>query len=114
MQYRRLDGANLNPMEYFSFTLFNSITLLILTMTLVLVWRRAAGALASDWPIAVHATIVAYAYLFPGGLNLYWVAAGAVCGLVIRIGFYPATLRLVEAVPLGYVAWRCVGLVLLW
>ena len=101
-------------MEYFRFTLFNCITLLILAWTIVLLWRRFAGKLAANWPLAYYAVLVGYTIGFSGGLNPYWVAAGAACALAIRLGFYPARVRLGEAIPLGYVAWRCVGLVLMW
>jgi hypothetical protein len=58
--------------------------------------------------------VVGYTIAFSGGLNPYWVAGGVACGLAIRCGLYPARIRLVELVPLGYVTWRCVGLVLMW
>jgi hypothetical protein len=51
---------------------------------------------------------------FSGGLNPYWVAAGVACAVAIRLGFHPRQVRWVEAIPLAYVAWRCVGLLLMW
>jgi hypothetical protein len=101
-------------MENFRFTPFNDITLLVMALTIVLVWRRFAGALAANWPLAYYAALVAYTIVFSGGLNPYWVAAGVACGLAIRCKLYPARVRLVELFPLGYVIWRCVGLVLMW
>ncbi len=100
-------------MEYFRFTLFNSITLFVLAMTIVLAWRRFAGG-PVNWPLAYYAMVVGYTVAFSHGLNPYWVAFGVACALAIRFGFQPVRVRLVELVPLGYVAWRCVGLVLLW
>jgi hypothetical protein len=101
-------------MEYFRFTTFNCITLLVLALTIVLAWRRFAGPLMANWPLAYYAALVAYTLGFSGGLNPYWVAAGVACGLAIRCGLYPARVRLAELVPLAYVTWRCVGLVLMW
>jgi len=101
-------------MEYFRFTLFNSITLVILLAAPVLVWRRFAGALAANWPLAYYAALVGYTIGFSGGLNPYWVAMGVACALAIRFGFYPARVRFAEIVPLGYVAWRSIGLILMW
>jgi hypothetical protein len=101
-------------MEYFRFTLFNSITLIVLVGAVVLVWRRFSGALTANWPIAYYAVLVGYTVGFSGGLNPYWVASGIACALAIRLGFYPARVRFGEAIPLGYVAWRCVGLILMW
>jgi DNA topoisomerase VI subunit B len=80
----------------------------------MLVWRRFRGALAANWPLVCYAAIAAYTMGFSGGLNPYWVAAGVACGAAIRLGFHPRQLRWVEAIPLGYVAWRCVGLLLMW
>jgi hypothetical protein len=101
-------------MENFRFTLFNGITLVVMALTIVLAWRRFAGTLAANWPLAYYTAVVGYTIAFSGGLNPYWVAAGVACGMAVRFGPYPARVRLVELVPLGYVTWRCVGLVLMW
>ena len=100
-------------MEYFRFTLFNSITLLVMALTILLVWRRFAGKPA-NWPLAYYTVVVGYTVAFSGGLNHNWVAFGVACALAIRFGLYPNRVRLVEVVPLGYVAWRCLGLLLMW
>jgi hypothetical protein len=101
-------------MGHYPFTLFNGITGLVLALTPMLVWRRFRGALAANWPLVCYAAIAAYTMGFSGGLNPYWVAAGVACGAAIRLGFHPRQLRWVEAIPLGYVAWRCVGLLSMW
>ena len=101
-------------MEHFRFTLFNGLTLFILALAILIAWRRFAGALASNWPLAGWAAIVGYTIAFSGGLNPYWVAAGVICALAIRFGFHPARVRWLELLPLAYTVWRCIGLVLLW
>ena len=101
-------------MEHFRFTLFNCVTLFILAWTLVLLWWRFAGKLSANWPLAYYAVLMGYTVGFSGGLNPYWVGAGIACALAIRFGFYPARVRLAELIPLGYVAWRSVGLILMW
>ena len=104
----------MNCMGHYPFTPFNGITVLVLALTVLLVWRRFRGTLAANWPLLYYAALAGYTRGFSGGLNPYWVAAGAACGVAIRAGFYPKRVRWVEAVALGYVAWRCAGLLLMW
>jgi len=101
-------------MENLRFTLFNAITVFMMALTGLVVWRRFAGKLSSNWPLGYDAVLVGYTIGFSGGLNPYWVAAAVACGLLIRFGFYPDRVRLAELIPLAYVMWRCVGLVLMW
>jgi hypothetical protein len=101
-------------MGHYPFTLFNGATVMVLAITIAIVWRRWRGSLAENWPLAGYALIVGYTLGFSGGLNPYWVAAGAVCAVTIRRGFHPRFMRRVEAIPLAYVACRCVGLLLMW
>ena len=101
-------------MGHYPFTLFNAITAVILILTLLVAWRRFRGALASNWPLAYYLLLIAFTFTFSYGLNPYWVAAGVACGLAIRLGFRPSRLRFVELIPLAYVAWRSVGLILMW
>src|SRR5580698_8104675 len=101
-------------MGHYPFTLFNGITALVLALTLMLLWRRFRGALAANLPLVCYAAVGGYTIAFSGGLNPYWVAAGVACGVAIRVGFHPRQVRWLEAIPLGYVAWRCVGLLLMW
>src|ERR1039457_3736008 len=124
-------------MGHYPFPLFNAMTGLGLALTLMLVWRRFRGSLAANWALVCYALIAGYTIGFSGGLNPYWVAAGVACAVAIRFGLHPrrmlwgggvawggAGLFLfglppgqvggVEAVPPGSVAWRCVGLLLMW
>jgi len=101
-------------MGHYPFTLFNGITLLVLALTLVLMWQRWRGSLAANWPLACYAVIAAYTIGFSGGLNPYCVVAGVACTVAIRLRFHPRQVRWVEAIPLAYVAWRCVGLLSMW
>ena len=101
-------------MGHYPFTLFNGITLLILVLTALVVWQRFRGQPASNWPLVCYGAIAGYTAGFSGGLNAYWVAGGAACALAIRFGLYPSRVRLVELLPLGYVAWRSVALILMW
>jgi len=101
-------------MGHYPLTLFNGITVLVLALALLLVWRRFGGRLDTNWPLVCYAVIAAYTIGFSGGLNPYWVAAGVACAVAIRVGFYSRQVRWLEAVALGYVAWRCVGLLLMW
>lgn len=101
-------------MGHYPFTLFNGATVLVLVSTLAIMWGRFRGALASNWPLACYALIVAHAIGFSGGLNRYWTAAAVLCAVAIRLGFRPRQMRWIEAIPLAYIAWRCVGLLLMW
>ncbi|HLY20198.1 MAG TPA: hypothetical protein VKR61_23385 [Bryobacteraceae bacterium] len=101
-------------MGHYPFTLFNGISLLMLALTIAVVWQRFRGRPGSNWPLLYYAAIGGYTLGFSGGLHPWWVMAGAACAAAIRFGLYAATVRLVELVPLGYVAWRLAGLVLMW
>jgi hypothetical protein len=98
---------------HYPFTLFNGITVLVLVVAILILWVHLRDAFAANWPLVGYAVILGYAIGFPGGLNLFWVAAGVVCGLAIRLGFYAPYMRYPEGVVLGYVICRCVGLVLM-
>jgi hypothetical protein len=104
----------LKRVGHYPFTQFNGITVCVLALTVLLVWRRFQGTLDTNWPLACYAVIAAHAMVFSRGLNPYWVAAGVACGVAIRLGFRPRQVRWVEAIPLAYVAWRCVGLLFMW
>jgi|SRR5580698_1248096 hypothetical protein len=101
-------------MGHYPYTAFNGITVLVLALTLLVVWRRFRGPLAANWPLLYYAALAGYSIGFSGSLNLYWVAAGVACGLAIRLGMHAREVRWPEAVVLGYVTWRCVGLLLMW
>jgi chromate transport protein ChrA len=101
-------------MGHYPFTLFNGVTAMVLVLALVLVWRRFRGSLRANWPLACYAAIAGYTFGFSASLNPYWVAAGLACGVAIRLDFHPRQVRWAEAIALGYVVWRCVGLLLMW
>jgi hypothetical protein len=101
-------------MGHYPFTLFNAFSALIILLTLLLLWHRFAGSLFSNWPLAYYTALFGYTLLFSRGLQPYGVAVAAACALAIRFGLYAERVRLLEAIPLAYVMWRCLGLILLW
>jgi hypothetical protein len=102
-------------MGHYPFTPFNCITAFVLALTVLLArWRFRGPALTANWPLVYWAIVPVYMIGLPGGLNPYWVGAGVVCAVAIRFGFYARQVRWVELVVLGYVAWRSVGLIMMW
>ena len=101
-------------MGHYPFTLFNGITLFILVLTVSVVWLHFRQPPASNWPLVCYGVIVAYTLGFSGGLNPYCVAAGACCALAIRMRLLTPWMRWLEWLPLGYIAWRSLGLLLMW
>jgi hypothetical protein len=101
-------------MEYFRFTLFNAVTLLVMGLTVVVAQRRFAGRPTSNWPLAYWALTMAYAVGFHYSLNVLLIAIGAALALMIRLGFHAANARWAEMVVLIYVLWRCLALIFLW
>ncbi len=101
-------------MEYFRFTLFNSLTLLIMALTILTGVSRWTGGLKSNWPLVYYAMLLGYTIGFKYGLNPYWISAGTLTALLIRFSRWGLRTRWAEAVVFGYVLWRCVGLILLW
>jgi hypothetical protein len=102
-------------MGHYPFTPFNCITAVVLALALLLVWRRFSGpAPTANWPLVYWVIVAVYTIGLPGGLNPYWVGTGVLCAIAIRFGFYAKLVRWVELVALGYVAWRSVGLLMMW
>ena len=101
-------------MGHYPYTAFNAITVVVLALAILLGWSRFRGSLAANWPLLCYALIVGYTVAFSGGLNPYWVGAGVLCAGAIRAGFHPLHLRWAEMIALAYIAWRCVGLLLMW
>jgi hypothetical protein len=99
---------------HYPFTLFNCITAAVLIATLLMFRHRFAGDFRANWPLGYYAAVGSYSAGFAGSLNPFWVAAGAACAVVIRLGVYPRGVRFAELLPLAYVAWRCVALLLMW
>lgn len=100
-------------MEYFRFTLFNNITLLIMGLTLALAFARWRGIQRSSWPLLYYAVLAAYAVGFDGSLNKWLVAAGLACGILLRFRKI-WQIRFLEVMIIVYVLWRTLGLLLLW
>lgn len=102
---------------YFQFTLFNSITLLILVATLWTAYARLHTRPDSLWLLAFYALITAYWYAFDGALGTYWMIFGLAVALVLRFEFMGGVLlklvRAAEYAFLGYVAWRAIALLLM-
>jgi len=83
-------------------------------LALAIAWQLLRGRPGANWPLAGYAAIAGYTIAFAGGLNPYWVAAGAVCALAVRFAFYPRQVRWAEMAVMAYVVWRSVGLLLMW
>ena len=101
-------------MGHYPFTLFNGITLLVLILALAIAWMRFRRPGVSIWPAICYVLIAAYTWGFAGSLNPYWVAGGAACAVAIRAGLQPARLRFVELIPLAYIVYRSIALLLMW
>lgn len=101
-------------MGHYPFTMFNAVTALVLALALLLAWRRFRGSQAANWPLLGYAAMAVYTIAFSGSLNPYGVAAGVVCAVAIRFGFYPTHLRWLDAIVLAYIAYRCLALLLMW
>jgi len=101
-------------MGHYPFTLFNGLTLLVLILAILIAGWRFRRPLDSNWPLVFYAAIIGHTIVFAYGLNPYGVAAGAFCALAIRFGIYPTRVRFMELAPLAYLAWRAVGLILMW
>ena len=103
---------------YFRFTLFNSITLFIMALTVFMIWARFRFRVESTWFLLFYVVILGYFRGFPGSLNVYWVLLGTACGFLLRFEFlghgFVAGIRGVELIFFGYLLWRCLGLLLLW
>ncbi len=103
---------------YFRFTLFNTLTLALMALTMVMVWVRLRFSLEKTWPLTYYVLVVAYAEGFPGSLSPYWVFAGVVVGLLLRFEFMGGVVlkgvRAAEFAVFGYVLVRSVQLLLMW
>jgi len=103
---------------YFRFTLFNSLTLALMGLTVSMAAVRLFTRPDSSWPLIYYVLVVAYWKAFEGGLNTYWVLTGIVCALLLRFEFMGGLVlklvRVVEFAFFGYVLWRSLGLILGW
>lgn len=103
---------------YFRFTLFNTLTLLVMAATLVMVWVRFRFSTEKTWPLSYYLVVIAYSEAFTGSLSPYWVFAGVVLGLLLRFEFMGGlvfkAVRMAEFAVFGYVLVRGLQLLLLW
>lgn len=102
-------------MESFRFTLFNSLTLFIMALTLAMALVRARAPATANWPLAYYPVILGFAIGFRYSLSLWWVAAGIACAVLVRAAprTRPAA-RVAEFGVLAYVFARSVALLLMW
>ena len=68
----------------FRFTLFNSVTLLVMAFTLLTAVGFARRTLNRNWPFLYYLFVLVYWKAFDGALNTGWVLLGAVCGVLLR------------------------------
>ena len=99
-------------------TPFNVINFAILAMTALMAWVRYARPITSNGPLIYWAAVITHLRFFEGGFNPWWIGAGAACALFVRFEFMSHGFARVflagEAIALGYVVWRTLGLILLW
>lgn len=99
-------------MEYFRFSLFNNLTLLVMGLTAAFAAARWRGMTRWGWAAAYYVVLAGYTFGFDGSYRKEWVAVGVVSAIAIRCGL--ARARWVELAVFGYLLWRGVGLLLLW
>jgi hypothetical protein len=101
----------------FKFTLFNSVTLFVMALTLWTAYARFRFRLMSNWFALYYLVILGFWLGFEGSLNTWWILAGIAGALVLRSGRARGPLcrsaRILELAFFAYVLWRSVGLLLL-
>jgi hypothetical protein len=99
-------------------TLFNSITLFLMAVTLGMAVARFRFRLEGAWFALYYLLILGFWLGFDGSLNTWWVASGAAAALLLRSGvvhgIFRNGARAAELAFFGYVLWRGLGLLLLW
>jgi hypothetical protein len=94
----------------FRFTLFNSVTLLVMGFTLLTGIAFARNKLDRNWLFLYYPLILAYWWIFEGALNTYWVVGGLLCALLLRFSLLGGSgqriLRWPELIALTYVFLR--------
>jgi len=102
---------------YFRFTLFNTLTLLVMAATAAMTWIRLRVSIEKTWPLVYYLILVGYSEAFPGSLSPYAVFAGVVSGLLLRFEFMGGAVlkgvRVVEFIVFAYVFVRTVQLLLM-
>jgi hypothetical protein len=99
-------------------TLFNSITLFVMALTLWTAYARFRFRLASNWFGAYYAVLGGFWLGFDGSLNTWWLGLGALSALLLRADFLRGApllaVRAAELAFFAYVLWRGLALFLLW
>jgi len=101
-------------MEYFRFTPFNGITISLMLLAAWLGFARLRDNLRTNWAFGFYAVALGYALGFKYSIDPWLVLAGAACALLIRFTTRGRQVRWIELAVLAGVAWRCLGLILLW
>jgi hypothetical protein len=101
-------------MEFFRFTLFNSLTLVVMAATLGMVVARVRTPPTALWPAGYWVIVAAFALAFKYSLNLYLVLAGILAAVLVRNTARPRIARVLEFGVMAYVFTRALGLLLLW
>lgn len=100
----------------FRLTIFNSITLLIMAVTLLTGLGFVRGKIGRNWPFLYYPLVLAYWGVFEGALNTWWVFAGVGCALLLRLvrreGVFLKVLWWGEAAVLLYILVRGLDLLL--
>jgi len=100
----------------FKFTLFNSITLVILGVALFTLVSFARRKLDRNWPFPFYLLILAYWKIFEGAFHAVWIFTGLACGILLRFRILPERIRRVlwwvELAALAYILLRSADLLL--
>jgi hypothetical protein len=95
----------------FRFTLFNSVTLFVMLLTIGMIYARFRFHLEATWPLLYYIAPIYYGLAFRDTLDARWVLGGVVCAVLLRFefmgGFILKGVRTLEMIFFGYVLWRC-------
>ncbi|MBI2686092.1 MAG: hypothetical protein HYX27_07240 [Acidobacteria bacterium] len=98
---------------------FSDIELLALVACGLTVWlfvMRGRLALENNWPLVYYLGMVFYQKTGGQFLDANFLYAGVVCAMMIRFEFmsqgFVKTFRVIEAICLIYIIWRCIDFVL--
>ena len=106
----------LSPKLAMRFTLFNSITLLIMGVTLLTGAGFLRRKISRNWALLYYPLVLAYWKAFDGALNTWWVFTGIACAVLLRFigreGALTKALWWIEAAALAYILLRGLDLLL--
>jgi len=97
----------------FRFTLFNSITLFLLGLTVLTIASFAGKKLSRNWPFLYYLLVLGYWAAFKYSLNTYFVFGGLAAGLLLRFlpkGSPASVLWWAELAALAYILLRLADL----